>query len=658
MKRSYLIIAVVVASAGLLATIFLALPSYSSPAMAAPQARQNPFEQLRDGVYAPLYQAQQISCTVSYTTTDALNNVNACPIEEGLAFCDDRAVSLEPSYDGLALIDNVNVPPGQLREVPAHADWFLISSTGTGDEYTVEAYPARGDNYNLGIVVYGPDGTPVASDERPADNYTAAVSFALDSVGAYYVRVYPIPATTCSGRTYSLETTVVEPTPLPSTDEDDYEPNDSFAQAQADDPTLPIQVPILLDLTFHSIADVDYFRFYTKQGQWYEARTTDLSGVDTLIQVYEEDESEIARDDDGGEGLASRVVWQSTADGYDYVVVRNNGASVGSYDLTLDTTGAPATATPGPSPTPRATPRGQADDCEPNPDFEAACVLPLGETLSFNFVPGVGQGPDNDFYKIWVKPGLHYRCKTSDLSPGIDPNMIVFTGPSWDQSIGGNDDIAPCNFNSAFNYYATYSGWLYVLVGTGDRTPSDILDSGYDLTCEKSTTPFVATSTPGPQRTPDPSGKLPTAEPTARQPTPTPTPTRAESPVSTPTPEPQALSVRALTTPTPVPSPAARFVPINLLVYYDADGDREPGLGEGITGISVQAYDATTNELLAQGFTDTDGRLAFTVSSQGPVRISIPFLGFSHLIPARAETEGEASIEVRVPPRSLSGGTP
>jgi hypothetical protein len=108
-------------------------------------------------------------------------------------------------------------------------------------------------------------------------------------------------------------------------------------------------------------------------------------------------------------------------------------------------------------------------------------------------------------------------------------------------------------------------------------------------------------------------------------------------------------------TPTPAaPStPTPRFVPIRLFVYYDGNGDGQLGAGEGIAGISAQAYEVMSNELLAQGFTDEQGSLEFTVSAQGPVRISIPFLGFSYLV-----TGAEASIQVRVPPHSLPGGTP
>nr|HID14048.1 hypothetical protein [Anaerolineae bacterium] len=81
--------------------------------------------------------------------------------------------------------------------------------------------------------------------------------------------------------------------------------------------------------------------------------------------------------------------------------------------------------------------------------------------------------------------------------------------------------------------------------------------------------------------------------------------------------------------------------------------DHQPGAGEGIAGISAQAYEAATNQLLAQGFTDEQGSLEFTVAAQGPVRVSVPFFGFSQLVAG----EG-ASIYLRIPPQMLPGGVP
>jgi hypothetical protein len=651
MKRAQLLI-LAAAGIGLLVTVISTLPNDAPTALAAPSSNRDRFDVLFRPGFAPLYQGQEISCTLTYTTTDSLDNDNACPIGDGPEVCGDENAIILASYSGLALVEETDVPDEEETEVPAHADWFRLDNAKAGTEYTVEALPDRTTNYNLGMVVYVNVGTAeepiweqLTSDTDAAPPNSAEVSFEVESVGPYLFKVYQLtPA--CSGRTYKLEVSVVRPTATPEivTDADDYEPNDRFEDAYE----LPIRVPITLDLTFHASDDNDYFRFYTEEDRWYEATTSEPNNVNTLVKIYDEDKDDVSTGDDGDGDFTSRATWQADYDGYYYVRVQNKAESSGSYDLTLDTISAPATKTPGPSPTPGATPRSQADDCEDNLDFEHACVLAVDRAQTFNLTPVFGRGPDNDFYKIWVKSGLHFRCETSDLAPGLDPNMIMFNGPSWDNAVAGNDDIEKGNYNSALNFYATYDGWLYVLVGTGDRTPPDITDSSYTLICEMSTESFSATRTPRPTATPDPSGKLPSPVPTA-------TPTSGGSPVATPTPETQELTVRPLTTPTPaVPAtPAPRFVPIRLLVYYDGNGDRQRGAGEGIAGVSAQAYEVASNELLAQDFTDEQGSLEFTVSAQGPVRISIPFLGFSHLV-----SGAEASIEVRVPPRSLSGGTP
>jgi hypothetical protein len=663
MKRSHLLLLTAAASIALLLVVIAALLRNSDPVLAAPRPVHDPLEELLGRGFSPLYQADEISCTLTSTTTDSLNNTNACAVGTDPATCANRAVSLA-SYSNLALVAETDVPEDQEIDVPVHTDWFRLDNAQIGSEYTVEALPDRTTNYNLGIIVYDLNRTPIITDADSVDNNRALVTVEAENQGPYFFQVFQLtPA--CAGLTYDLEasstgpTATPTPTELPTAEEDEYEPNENFDQA----PTLPIQVPILLELTFHSEDDRDYFQFYTKDDRWFQASTSDLDRVDTILEIYDRDKTRIERNDDGGGGLASKVSWKSKYDGYYFIVVQNNVNSTGSYNLTIEEISAP---TPGPSPTPGVapTPRGRADDCEPNMDFEEACVIPLGAERTFNFVPPFGEGPDNDFYKVWVKPNLHYRCQTSDLAPGVDPNMIVFRGPSWDAAVGGNDDIESCNFNSSFSFFSDYAGWLYLLIGTGDRTPSDIFDSNYTLLCEKSTTPFLAASTRQPTAIPG-SGKLPTPMPTpspapgtrtptpTRTATPTPTPTSPGSPIATPTEQAQAMSVRRLTTPVPASTPRPRFLPINILVYYDANGDGQRGAGEGIAGISARAYDVATNELLAEDYTDVQGNLGFSVSAEGPVRLTVPFLGLSHLVVGE-----EASIQVRVPPQSGVGGAP
>ncbi len=636
MKRSHLLFLTAAAGFALLLVIIRGLPRQSSPVLAAPRASGAPSELFPGEGHSLLQQADDIVCTLTITTTDSLNNINACPVGTDPNVCAENAVALA-DYGNLALVSPG--APGQER--PVHTDWFRLDNAQIGALYTVEALPNRTTNYNLGLIVYDSDLNPILADENPVDTNRAQVALRAETQGPYFFQVFQITPF-CTGGTYDLDTTftaaAATPTPTAPVAPDDYEPNDTFAEA----PILPIQVPIVLNLTFHVPEDVDFFQFYTKVDRWYQADTSDLVGVDTVVEIYNRDRTRIARDADSGGGFASRVSWEAAYDGYYYIVVRNNVASTGSYDLTITEIAAP---TPGPTPT-APVPRAIADDCEPNPSFEMACIIPLDQDLTFNFVPPFGEGPNNDFFKLWVKPGLHYRCATSDLDPGVDPNMIMFRGPSWDQAIGGNDDISPCNLNSAFSFYSDYAGWLYILIGYGDRTPPDLANSNYTLRCEKSTTPFVDVGTPEATVTPDPSGKLPT-------PVPTETPTPVESPIATPTPGNEALSVRPMATPTPVATPAPRFVPISVIVYYDANDDRQPGAGEGIAGLLVQAYEVATNELLAEDFTDAQGSLAFTVSARGPVRVSVPFLRINRLV-----TGDEATIQVRVPPHSRPGGGP
>lgn len=635
MRRSHLVLLTMAMTAGLGLALFLALTGRSSSILAASRSDHDAFGDLLKGINSPLYQNGGFSCTLTITTTDSLEeagNPNDDP---------DHAAPLS-DYNGLALVTGY---PGE--QVPADEDWFKLNNAKVGSIYGVEALPDETINYNLGIVVYDWNLTAIITDANTVDNNRAEITLEAENQGPYYFKVYQL-APGCQGDTYYLETSFTQPTPTPSktpppsADKDEYESNDSFGEAKE----LPVQMLITLDnLTFHVSDDEDWFKFWTKSGKWYWATTSDLSGVDTEIEIRDRDNSIEKSDDDGGGGYASQAEWEAGYDDYYYIRVIDKGETIGSYNLKVEEISAPATSTPGPTatPGPGVTPDPDADNCEDNLDFEHACVIPVNVSQTFNFVPAYGEGPDNDFYKIWVKRGLHFRCATSDLDPGIDPNMIVFSGPSWGDAIGGNDDIGPGNYNCAFNYYATYEGWLYVLVGTGDRTPSDVYDSRYTLTCEKRVS---VTSTPEPTDTP-----RPTATPEA----PTATPTTTGSPVATPTPS-RGLSVRLRATPSPAPpvtTPSSRFIPINLLIYYDADKDHRPSSGEGISGISAQAYEVATNQLLAQGFTDGQGSLEFTVAPRGSARVAVPFLSFSQLV-----TGEGADIVIRVPPHSLAGGAP
>lgn len=127
------------------------------------------------------------------------------------------------------------------------------------------------------------------------------------------------------------------------------------------------------------------------------------------------------------------------------------------------------------------------DRFEPNNNFDQATTIGLSVKYdNLNFVQrDINSAEwDNDFFKVRVKPGMIVTCRTLDLSPGTDTNLILY-----DQSlngINGNDDVnrAAGDLSSSVTYTVTYEGWLYVLVGEGfSRSPAEAQQTTYSLEC-------------------------------------------------------------------------------------------------------------------------------------------------------------------------------
>jgi hypothetical protein len=64
---------------------------------------------------------------------------------------------------------------------------------------------------------------------------------------------------------------------------------------------------------------------------------------------------------------------------------------------------------------------------------------------------------------------------------------------------------------------------------------------------------------------------------------------------------------------------------IRLLVYYDANNDRQPGPGEGIANVSVLAVDGQ-GQRIAQIFTNAQGEAIFNLASEAITRVIVPFV--------------------------------
>lgn len=306
-----------------------------------------------------------------------------------------------------------------------------------------------------------------------------------------------------------------------------------------------------------------------------------------------------------------------------------------------------ATPTRTPSPvlqtsTPAPTWPGGFDQYEPNYDFNHATTIAPGLTYNLNFMPWGGWSIDNDYFKIRVKPGLFLSCETSDLDAGVDPNMIFYSAPNDGSAFASNDDIELGNFNSRISYFSTFEGFVYVLLGQGDRmSAGDAANSDYKLKCELTvpgTTPDDSTPVPDKDNTPVP--------------TPTQSPTTPASPIATPTlvPTNVDLTIRQLSTPEAV-SPTATptgFRSFRVLVYYDSNQDAQQGAGEGVAGFFVRVLSTQSSEELARGYTDEQGQSSFTVSTVGSVRVIVPLLGVDQIIGA-----DKPEVNIRIVPPTL-----
>ncbi len=578
---------------------------------------------------------------------------------------------------------NVFVIPGTMTGAInplGDEDYFRIA-TDSGRIYTISI--TRASTQERRIDIYTNTYAWVTSAQTDPAHPTVSLSFQAATT-LYYIRVTapnndptagptdytlvvdppvtPTPTPTSTSTPTITPTPTQTPMPPPPNIPVESEPNDNVGTAN----TFAVPGKIVGAIT--SIYDVDCFAINTTVGLQYRLILSDY-GYNRWLKVYDNNGYYIM-----GNTTATNheveLTLQAALTRYHLCVSSVTTASPSNtlVDYILEviilqpTLTPTPTNTPSPTPTPTsqsatATPKptwpGGFDAYEPNYNFELATTVASGLTYNLNFMPWGGATVDNDFFRIRVKPGLQLTCETSNLDPGVDPRMVFYSGPGEQYFLMANDDVALGNFNSRLSYYATYEGFLYILIGQGDRMDiRDATNSDYSLKCEL--------SVPGSNATPAPEKADATPQP---QPTPRPTstPQTPASPIATPTPPPttepssKELSFRLITTPPPiVPTPTpGGFRTFRVWVYYDANGDGQAGAGEGVPGFFVSVQSPETKAELARGYTDDQGQLSFTVPTVGTVRVLIPLLGFDRLVEAT-----RPEVNVRIAPPNLPAIVP
>jgi hypothetical protein len=100
----------------------------------------------------------------------------------------------------------------------------------------------------------------------------------------------------------------------------------------------------------------------------------------------------------------------------------------------------------------------------------------------------------------------------------------------------------------------------------------------------------------------------------------------------TPTPEPQPAARIELVGAPPTIQPTGTPIPPRVLtaevvIAYDENGNRTVDPAEGVAGISVRVVEINTNRVIASGFTDERGHIAFEVVTDAPAQVVVPYFG-------------------------------
>jgi|GEM_PF-1530087 len=244
---------------------------------------------------------------------------------------------------------------------------------------------------------------------------------------------------------------------------DSYEPDDSAGAAKSIGTDGSGQTH-----NFHVAGDNDWVKFDATSGRQYTIETANLgSGSDTYMYLYSTNGStQLAEDDDGGGGLASRIGWTAPGNGTYYVRVRHYSSSASgsntNYDISVRDTGGGGGG-------------GGGDSYEPDDSAGAAKSIGTdgsGQTHNFH-VAG-----DNDWVKFDATSGRQYTIETANLGSGSDTYMYLYSTNGSTQL--AEDDDGGGGLASRIGWTAPGNGTYYVRVrhysssASGSNTNYDI----------------------------------------------------------------------------------------------------------------------------------------------------------------------------------------
>ena len=331
-------------------------------------------------------------------------------------------------------------------------DWFAVQMQG-GVRYTIDL---EGQSTNAGtlsdplMTVHDGFGTEVARNDDGGQGRNARLDYTAPSSGTFYIGAASFGQSTGS---YRLRVGAPAIT-------------DDFA---GDPGTVGfVAAPGSVTGTLETGGDHDWFRVDLQGGVAYNF---DVEGVDTnrgtlsdpLLVLRTGSGAEVARDDDGGQGLNSRLEHTPTASGAFYLDVGSFGSSQGSYTLSVTAATAPVVIVP---------PVTGADDF--GHTRETAGTLTVGGSSRGN----LEVGGDVDWFRVTLQPGTTYTIDMEGRRTGGgtlgDPFLRVFNPNGAEVT---SDDDGGQGLNARITFTTRLAGDYFINAesfgnGTGDYTVS------------------------------------------------------------------------------------------------------------------------------------------------------------------------------------------
>lgn len=494
-------------------------------------------------------------------------------------------------------------------------DWVKFAASG-GKIYTMLTKDLTGPTDTV-ISLYDSEGNKLAEndDYQPGTSLASRIDYTFGSTSIYYLRIRDKRGS--SGRGYQYTVSLSSTGQLPATGTPTVTPTINPATATPTQPPCgdvyePDGVPETAKLLLigqtqprHSICpagDADWVRFYGVAGKVYVVRTANLGvGLDTYMYLFDGNTSEvIAQNDDGGDGVASRIDFYPQHDGFYFVQIKNKG-DLGLPEMTYD--------------------------------------------LSLAVQPGVPQPPGTA--TSIIAPVV--TVTSGPIPPTAQPTAQPTKAPAFTPTQGAPQPTP-----------ASVSSKVPAPVPTGNAEISPTKPPLPTATTEtRPTTPPQPPTQPVMQATTQPTTQPPASQPTnAPQP---PTPTAIPTPASEASPttqlpgvphtgfkdnKPNAIKVQpagngqggpiidastgavgAVGAAVQAPSKNVAYAPMLFRVFYDRDHNDAYSKGEGIRGVSVYFHNES-GDFVPTGSLMTsltgDGKLSIPIS---PQRIYIPYFG-------------------------------